>query len=78
MTEVKQVLDALKRTLERIYEERGLALEVSCADELKFRGEKQDFEEMVGNLARQCLQMGEGAGAGKRRQRCGHAHCRRR
>ena len=50
VTEVKPVLDALKRTLDRIYEERGLALKVICADELKFRGEKQDFEEMVGNL----------------------------
>jgi len=50
VTEVKPVLDALKRTLDRIYEERGLALEATCAEDLKFRGEKQDFEEMVGNL----------------------------
>jgi signal transduction histidine kinase len=50
VTEVRPVLDALKRTLARIYEERGLALMVSCPDDLKFRGEKQDFEEMVGNL----------------------------
>jgi signal transduction histidine kinase len=50
VTEVKPVLDALKRTLDRIYEERGLELETECAEGLKFRGEKQDFEEMVGNL----------------------------
>jgi len=50
LTEVKPVLDALKRTLERIYGERGIALSVRTVPGLKFRGEKQDFEEMVGNL----------------------------
>jgi signal transduction histidine kinase len=50
ITEVAGVLQALKRTLDRIYEERGIDLEVSCRDGLKFQGEKQDFEEMIGNL----------------------------
>ncbi|MET0666958.1 MAG: ATP-binding protein, partial [Methyloceanibacter sp.] len=49
-TEVEAVLSALKRTLDRIYGERGLDLEVTSAPGLKFQGEKQDFEEMVGNL----------------------------
>lgn len=49
-TEVDAVLRALKRTVERIYEERGLDIEVRCGKDLKFQGEKQDFEEMVGNL----------------------------
>ena len=49
-TEVEGVLSALKRTLDRIYGERGLDLEVVSAPGLKFQGEKQDFEEMVGNL----------------------------
>jgi len=49
-TEVDAVLRALKRTVERIYEERGLDIEVSCAKDLQFQGERQDFEEMVGNL----------------------------
>jgi signal transduction histidine kinase len=44
------VLEALKRTLDRIYGERGIALTVHSASGLKFQGEKQDFEEMVGNL----------------------------
>jgi signal transduction histidine kinase len=48
--DVDQVLLALKRTLDRIYEERGLDVEVASAAGLKFQGEKQDFEEMVGNL----------------------------
>lgn len=50
ITDVDQVLQALKRTLDRIYEERGLDLEVGSIPGLKFQGEKQDFEEMVGNL----------------------------
>jgi len=50
LTEVKPVLDALKRTLDRIYGERGIALTVRTAPDLKFQGEKQDFEEMAGNL----------------------------
>ncbi|HEX2448930.1 MAG TPA: ATP-binding protein [Methyloceanibacter sp.] len=50
ITDVDQVLQALKRTLDRIYEERGLNVEVASIPGLKFQGEKQDFEEMVGNL----------------------------
>jgi signal transduction histidine kinase len=49
-TEVDPVLRALKRTVERIYEERGLEIEVTCGKDLKFQGERQDLEEMVGNL----------------------------
>ena len=50
ITDVEAVLAALKRALERIYDGRGLALEMSAEPGLKFQGEKQDFEEMVGNL----------------------------
>jgi signal transduction histidine kinase len=50
VTDVAGSLLALKRTLNRIYEERDLDVEVTCSDGLKFQGEKQDFEEMVGNL----------------------------
>jgi signal transduction histidine kinase len=50
ITDVDQVLQALKRTLDRIYGERGLVLVVGASAGLKFQGERQDFEEMVGNL----------------------------
>ncbi len=50
VTDVDQVLQGLKRALDRIHERRGLTLEVEAAPGLKFQGEKQDFEEMVGNL----------------------------
>ncbi|WP_342018532.1 ATP-binding protein [Methyloceanibacter superfactus] len=49
-TDVGPVLEALRRTLDRIYGERGIGLEVATSPGLKFQGEKQDFEEMVGNL----------------------------
>ena len=50
VTDVAPVLEALKRTLDRIYGERGIGLEVHASSDLKFQGEKQDFEEMAGNL----------------------------
>jgi len=50
VTEVKPVLEALARTLERINRDKGVAIRLDCPDTLKFRGERQDLEEMVGNL----------------------------
>lgn len=50
VTAVKPVLKALAGALARIYEERGLAMQLSCPEDLRFQGEKQDLEEMVGNL----------------------------
>ena len=50
VTEVKPVLEALARTLERINRDKAVAIAVDCPDGLKFRGERQDLEEMVGNL----------------------------
>jgi signal transduction histidine kinase len=50
VTDVAGVLQALKRTVDRIYEERGVDVEIASSPGLKFQGEKQDFEEMVGNL----------------------------
>ncbi len=50
VTDVGAVLEALKRTLDRIYEGRGVEVALATTPGLKFQGEKQDFEEMVGNL----------------------------
>jgi signal transduction histidine kinase len=50
ITEVGPVVDALRRTMEKIHRDRGVAIEVSAAPNAKFRGERQDLEEMVGNL----------------------------
>ncbi|WP_374333074.1 sensor histidine kinase [Aestuariivirga sp.] len=50
VTEVKPVLEALARTLERINRDKAVAVAVDCPEGLRFRGERQDLEEMVGNL----------------------------
>ncbi len=50
VTEMKPVLDALARTLRRINRDKGVTVTVECDEGLKFRGERQDLEEMVGNL----------------------------
>ncbi len=50
VTEVEPVVAALVRTFEKIYDERAVEFISSVEKGLRFRGEKQDFEEMVGNL----------------------------
>ena len=49
-TEVESVLQSLGRTLQRINRDKGVEVTVSCTPGLKFRGERQDLEEIVGNL----------------------------
>ncbi len=50
VTEVEPVLAALARTLERIHLDKHIKITVECPPGTKFRGEKQDLEEMTGNL----------------------------
>jgi signal transduction histidine kinase len=49
-TAVAPVLEDLARVLQRIHAERGIAITVHCPDGIYFRGERQDLEEMAGNL----------------------------
>ncbi len=49
-TEVRPVIEDLSRVLSRIHGERGLVIDVDCPRDLAFRGERQDLEEMAGNL----------------------------
>ncbi len=49
-TEVAPAIEDLRRTVARIHADRGLAIETTCAPDVVFRGERQDIEEMVGNL----------------------------
>jgi signal transduction histidine kinase len=44
------VLQSLARTLQRINQDKGLTIKVEASPKLRFRGERQDLEEMVGNL----------------------------
>jgi len=50
VTDVAAVVDALARTMGKIHRERGIAVEVHSDAEARFRGERPDLEEMIGNL----------------------------
>ncbi|HEX2216236.1 MAG TPA: sensor histidine kinase [Xanthobacteraceae bacterium] len=50
VTDVIPVVEALARTMEKIHRERDVSIEVEAAQAAKFRGERHDLEEMVGNL----------------------------
>jgi signal transduction histidine kinase len=50
VTEVAPAIEALRRTMEKIHRDRDIAIEVEADGQAKFRGERQDLEEMVGNL----------------------------
>ncbi len=50
VTEVAPALEALKRTMEKIHRDRGITIEVRADPKARFRGERQDLEEMAGNL----------------------------
>ena len=49
-TPVKPVLDDLVRVLTRIHAGRHVAIEVNCPPSIAFRGDRQDLEELAGNL----------------------------
>jgi len=50
VTDVRPVVIALARTMEKIHHHRGVAIDIDAAEAARFRGEQQDLEEMVGNL----------------------------
>jgi len=50
VTEVAPVVTALARSMEKIHRDRGIAIDIEMPRDTRFRGERQDLEEMVGNL----------------------------
>src|SRR5216684_6154711 len=50
VTSVVPVVTALTRTMEKIHQGRGIAIDLDAPADVRFRGERQDLEEMVGNL----------------------------
>ena len=50
LVDVPPVVTALARTMEKLYRERDIAIDVDVPDYARFRGERQDLEEMIGNL----------------------------
>lgn len=49
-TEAGMVVSDLARTLQKIYARRGISITAELEPGLVFRGERQDLEEMIGNL----------------------------
>jgi signal transduction histidine kinase len=49
-TPIAPCVEALLRAFSKIYGERGIRFNGEIGRELRFLGEKQDFEEMIGNL----------------------------
>jgi signal transduction histidine kinase len=49
-TQVSAVMDDLARVIARIHAARDIRIETECAEDIYFRGERQDLEEMLGNL----------------------------
>ncbi len=50
LTDITPVIEGLQRTMEKIHRDRDVEIESKISEPLKFRGERQDLEEMVGNL----------------------------
>ncbi len=49
-TPIGEVLDEMAVMLERVFEEKGVEIDWRAPDELAFRGERQDLQEILGNL----------------------------
>jgi len=50
VTEIDPVIEAFLRTFPKIYRDRDIVFSATGDTGLRFRGERQDFEDMVGNL----------------------------
>jgi signal transduction histidine kinase len=59
VTDVRPVITALARTMEKIHHDRDLAIDIDAPDGVRFRGEQQDLEEMVGNLVDNACKWGQ-------------------
>jgi len=49
-TDVSAVLSDLTRLLNKLFAAKGIQVSADTADDIVFRGERQDLEEMIGNL----------------------------
>jgi signal transduction histidine kinase len=49
-TEVKPVIEGLVRAFDKVYAERALKFAINAPDGLRFRGEAQDLNDLIGNL----------------------------
>lgn len=47
---VAPVIDGLVRVMRRLYQDRGLIVCATCGDDIAFAGDRQDLEEILGNV----------------------------
>lgn len=59
-TLVRPAVEALARAIERIYIDRGVVVDVDGDTRIEFRGERQDLDEMLGNLIDNAAKYGGG------------------
>ena len=50
LTDIAPVVIALARTMEKIHRDKGITIGIDAAEDARFRGERPDLEEMIGNL----------------------------
>lgn len=50
VTDVAPVVGTLARMMQKLHHDRGILIDVDAPETLRFAGERQDLEEMVGNL----------------------------
>jgi len=60
-TQVWQSLETFKRTLERIYAEKQVGIDLMGDRDTLFRGERQELEEIIGNLVDNACKYGRGS-----------------
>jgi signal transduction histidine kinase len=68
-TQVSAVMDDLARVIGRIHAPRSIVIDAECSDAIYFRGERQDLEEMLGNLIDNACKWAKA----RVRVRCDHA-----
>ena len=49
-TPVRPALESFSRAMARIHAGKAIAFKIKCPNNIRFRGEKQDLDEMLGNL----------------------------
>jgi signal transduction histidine kinase len=60
ITDVRPVVAALARTMEKIHHGRDIAIALDAPEDARFRGERQDLEEMIGNLVDNACKWAQG------------------
>ncbi len=59
-TPVYEAVMDMQRTLERLFKDKGMKIETSVPEDLVFRGERQDLDEMLGNLMENACKWSQG------------------